>query len=181
MLRRALSSTLAGRRPRFRARVSVHFKAAWLTPFSPHATRKETFHTPTGPVKADLMGKTGSMSYLENDQFQAVALPYEGNDLEGKRLELIKELLPGFSRVVVFSNPTNPYCIVAVNSARHAAAVLHVELDVLDIPQQIEALQRTAQGGERLGQPIGRRATGQTLQYDMGGRCAVAQGSRDPD
>jgi len=57
----------------------------------------------------------------------------QANDLEGKRLELIKELLPGFSRVVVLSNPTNPYCVVAVNSARDAAEVLHVQLDVLEI------------------------------------------------
>jgi putative ABC transport system substrate-binding protein len=57
----------------------------------------------------------------------------QANDLEGKRLELIKELLPGSSRVVVFSNPTNPCCVVAVNSARDAAEVLHVQLDILEI------------------------------------------------
>jgi putative ABC transport system substrate-binding protein len=38
----------------------------------------------------------------------------------------------------VFSNPTNPYCIVAVNSARQAAAVLNVELDVLEIAVESE-------------------------------------------
>ena len=38
----------------------------------------------------------------------------------------------------MFSNPTNPYCIVAVNSARHAAAVLNVELDVLEIAVESE-------------------------------------------
>ena len=51
----------------------------------------------------------------------------------GKRLELIGELLGHFSRVVVLSNPRNPYCIVAVESARRAAAALRVQLDVVEI------------------------------------------------
>jgi hypothetical protein len=38
----------------------------------------------------------------------------------------------------VFSNPTNPYCIVAVNSARDAAAALHVQLNVLEIAAEGE-------------------------------------------
>ena len=52
---------------------------------------------------------------------------------KGKRLELVGELLGRFSRVVIFSNPTNPYCIVAVESARLAAAALRVQLDVVEI------------------------------------------------
>jgi putative ABC transport system substrate-binding protein len=57
-------------------------------------------------------------------------------DLEGKRLELVGELLGQFSRVVVLSNPTNPYCIVAVESARLAAAALRVQLDVVEIAKE---------------------------------------------
>jgi putative tryptophan/tyrosine transport system substrate-binding protein len=37
---------------------------------------------------------------------------------EGKRLELLKKLLPSLSRVAVLSNPSNPYCAIAVGEAR---------------------------------------------------------------
>jgi hypothetical protein len=40
---------------------------------------------------------------------------------EGKRLELLKKLLPSFSRVAVLSNPSNPYCAIAVGEARRGA------------------------------------------------------------
>jgi putative ABC transport system substrate-binding protein len=51
---------------------------------------------------------------------------------EEKRLELLKELLPNLSRVVVLSNSTNPYSVVAVQSARRGAAALNIGLDVAD-------------------------------------------------
>jgi putative ABC transport system substrate-binding protein len=52
---------------------------------------------------------------------------------EGKRLELLKELLPNLSRVAVLSNSTNPYCVIAVEHARRAAAALGLALDVADV------------------------------------------------
>jgi putative ABC transport system substrate-binding protein len=52
---------------------------------------------------------------------------------EEKRLELLKELRPNLSRVAVFSNPTNPYCVIAVQHARPAAAALGLSLDVAEV------------------------------------------------
>jgi putative ABC transport system substrate-binding protein len=49
-----------------------------------------------------------------------------------KRLALLKELLPDLSRVAVLSNPSNPYCIIAVTQARIGAAALGVELDLVE-------------------------------------------------
>jgi putative ABC transport system substrate-binding protein len=59
-------------------------------------------------------------------------------ELEGKRLELMRELLPRFSRVAVLSNPTNPYCAVAVESARRGAMALGVQLDVVNVAGERE-------------------------------------------
>jgi putative ABC transport system substrate-binding protein len=50
---------------------------------------------------------------------------------EGKRLELLKKLLPIFSRVTVLSNPSNPYCDIAVSEARRGAAELGLQFDLL--------------------------------------------------
>ena len=51
---------------------------------------------------------------------------------EGKRLELLKKLLPGFSRVAVLSNPTNPYCAIAVAEARRGATALSLQFDLME-------------------------------------------------
>ena len=51
---------------------------------------------------------------------------------EGKRLELLKKLLPSFSRVAVLSNPSNPYCAIAVAESRRGAAALNLQFDLLE-------------------------------------------------
>ena len=45
-------------------------------------------------------------------------------EAEGKRLELLRELIPNLTRVAVISNPTNPYCLIAVEFAERAAKAL---------------------------------------------------------
>ena len=51
---------------------------------------------------------------------------------EGKRLELLKKLLPSFSRVAVLSNPSNPYCAIAVGEARLGATALGLQFDLVE-------------------------------------------------
>jgi putative ABC transport system substrate-binding protein len=48
-------------------------------------------------------------------------------DLEGKRLELLRELMPGLSHVAILWNPTSPFSVVAEKEARAAARVLHLK------------------------------------------------------
>ena len=49
-------------------------------------------------------------------------------DLESKRLEILKELLPAVSRVAVFSDPANPYSALAMQQVRSAADLLQIKL-----------------------------------------------------
>ena len=51
---------------------------------------------------------------------------------ECKRLELLKKLLPSFSRVAVLSNPSNPYCAIAVGEARRGATALNLQFDLME-------------------------------------------------
>src|SRR5258708_39997451 len=73
-----------------------------------------------------------------HQQVNVTGLSKQAAELEGKRLELVNELIPDVSRVVVLSNPGNPYCTVAVEQARRAAAILHVKLDVVEIGYERE-------------------------------------------
>lgn len=54
-------------------------------------------------------------------------------DLNGKRLELIKELVPGISRIAVLSNPTNPITAVDIKTAEAAARSLGISLHILEV------------------------------------------------
>jgi putative tryptophan/tyrosine transport system substrate-binding protein len=54
-------------------------------------------------------------------------------EIEAKRLELLKEVVPGLSRVAVFINPTNRYMPPALKSVRQGAQVLHASLTLYEI------------------------------------------------
>ena len=49
-------------------------------------------------------------------------------DLEGKRLELLKELLPTLSRVAVLWDPTNPYSALALDRTQQTAQHMGVQV-----------------------------------------------------
>jgi len=54
-------------------------------------------------------------------------------DLEGKRLELLKDFLPHLSRVAILANAGNPLFDVSLQKLRPAAEQLRVTVDVFDI------------------------------------------------
>jgi ABC-type uncharacterized transport system substrate-binding protein len=53
---------------------------------------------------------------------------YLSADLTGKRLEILKEILPELHRVVTFYNPGNEFALLAAKTAREAARQLKIEL-----------------------------------------------------
>jgi putative ABC transport system substrate-binding protein len=53
-------------------------------------------------------------------------------ELEAKRLELLKEAVPGLSRVAIVFNPTNRYMPLAVESARQGAQMLRASLSLYE-------------------------------------------------
>jgi putative tryptophan/tyrosine transport system substrate-binding protein len=54
-------------------------------------------------------------------------------ELEAKRLQLLKDVVPGLSRVAILFNPTNHYMPFALQSARKGARLLHVSLAVYEV------------------------------------------------
>ena len=71
-------------------------------------------------------------------------------DLTGKRLELLKEMLPRLRRVVTFYNPDNPAAQQSVKIARDAARRLRVELMERSVASvaELEAALRALRPGE---------------------------------
>ena len=55
-------------------------------------------------------------------------------ELEPKRLEVLKEFVPGLSRVTILRNATNPYGAIATKHAEGRAESLGLKLDVISVP-----------------------------------------------
>ena len=70
-------------------------------------------------------------------------------DLGGKRLELLKEVIPGASRVAVFWNPEDPAHGPALNAMQTAAPALGMKLQALEVrgPDDVEGAFRGATQG----------------------------------
>ena len=115
-------------------RVPVDVIVTWGTPAS-LAAKDATSEIPIIMTSGDPVA-VGLVPGLSHPRGNVTGFSTQAAELEGKRLELVGELLGRFSRVVVLSNPTNPYCIVAVESARLAAVALRVQLDVVDIAKE---------------------------------------------
>jgi putative ABC transport system substrate-binding protein len=54
-------------------------------------------------------------------------------DIAGKRLELLKEILPGLTRVAVLWNAANPYPAIVFGETQTAARKLGIEVQSLDV------------------------------------------------
>jgi serpin B len=61
---------------------AIYFKGLWARQFKKSATKEEPFRTAGGgSVKAPLMHQTGDFKYAHGGDFQALELPYRGDDL----------------------------------------------------------------------------------------------------
>jgi serpin B len=61
---------------------AIYFNAAWMYPFNADATREGAFRLLDGSeVTVPMMAISESFDYTEGDGYQAVGLPYDGNEL----------------------------------------------------------------------------------------------------
>jgi len=69
----------------------------------------------------------------------ATGLSIQSSDLAGKRLELLREVVPGLRRLAVMGNVGNPFSVLELGEVQVAARTLGLEVDTLEIrrPQDI--------------------------------------------
>jgi putative ABC transport system substrate-binding protein len=95
------------------------------------AARKATSSIPIVMSAGDPVA-AGLVTNLSRPGRNLTGVSTQGAEMEAKRVELLKELLPSLTRIVVLSNPTNPYCVLAVRDAKRGAAALRIQLDVVN-------------------------------------------------
>jgi serpin B len=86
---------------------AIYFKGKWDKPFKKEATKPQTFHGEGGSTQHPFMHLNEKVPYWENDNFQAISLPYHGDELAmtvflphtGKTLaSLSKQITPDLLR-----------------------------------------------------------------------------------
>jgi len=92
--------------------------------------------TATIPIVMGLAGDpvgVGLVSSIARPGGNITGVSVLAAELEPKRLELLKELLPKLSRVAVLWNPKNPYGAIATKHARSGAEKLGLRLDLVGV------------------------------------------------
>jgi putative ABC transport system substrate-binding protein len=108
-------------------------------PFA-RAVKQATTTIPIVSISADPVG-TGLAASVARPGGNLTGFSYMTPELSGKRLELLKETVPGLSRVAILWNPDNLHEPPAVKQLERAAQALAVELQSVEVrtPSELQA------------------------------------------
>ena len=96
------------------------------------AAKQATSVIPIVFVAGDPVG-TGLVGSLARPGGNVTGLSTLATDLTGKRLELLREVVPGLSRVAVMANAGNPQTVVEMREVQATAPTLGLEVVTLEI------------------------------------------------
>lgn len=97
------------------------------------AVKNATSTVPLVMVAAGDPVGTGLVTSLARPGGNVTGLSSIAPDLEGKRLELLREVMPRLSHAAIFFNPANPFHAASMEHAQAAAATLGIRLLLLDV------------------------------------------------
>jgi len=124
-----------GRNQRFRelAEDLVALKVNVILTWGTEAALEAKRATKTIPIVMGAMGDPvgqGVVASLAHPGGNVTGITSLATELERKRLEILKEIVPNLSLVAVLSNPTNRYMATALHHTRLAAEALKIVLNV---------------------------------------------------
>jgi putative tryptophan/tyrosine transport system substrate-binding protein len=97
------------------------------------AVKKATSTMPLVMIAVGDPGGTGVVPSLARPGGNVTGLSSIAPDLEGKRLELLREVIPKLSHVALFLNPLNPFHTASMRQAFAAAQALGIKLQPLEV------------------------------------------------
>jgi putative ABC transport system substrate-binding protein len=115
----------------------VDLIVTWGTPAALAAKQA----TSSIPVVMGAIGdpvSVGIVSNLARPSGNITGFAAQNVDLEGKRLELLKDLLPHLSRVAMLANAANPMVDASLRTLRPAAEQLGINIDIFDARSSTE-------------------------------------------
>jgi putative ABC transport system substrate-binding protein len=96
---------------------------------------------------------SGIASSLARPGGNITGLTIDSPELAGKRLQLLKELVPGLTRVAVIGNAANPYAGVVFKETQQAAYLLRIGIESIEVRSPLDF--DTAFGAVIKGNPSG--------------------------
>jgi putative ABC transport system substrate-binding protein len=102
------------------------------------AAKKATSTIPIVFAVADDPVRLGLVDSLARPTGNVTGISFLTGDIGGKRLELLRELLPKASDVAVLLNPSNPQTTGEIPQIRQAAAVLGLKVAILNASNEAE-------------------------------------------
>jgi len=104
------------------------------------AVKKATTSVPLVMVAVGDPVATGLVASLARPGGNITGLTSTSEELDGKRLELLRQVIPKLSHVAVFWNPENPTLLTSLEEMRAAAQVLGMKVQVLEVktPGELE-------------------------------------------
>jgi putative ABC transport system substrate-binding protein len=127
----------------------------------------------------------GLVASLARPGGNITGLSFQSPDLAGKRIELVREVIPGLRRLAVLANIDNPITLLDVREIQAAARALDVEVDILeiqraeDIAPAIESLKGRAEGVYVPFDPLLTTNQIRTNTLALGARLPTVAGARD--
>jgi len=127
----------------------------------------------------------GLVASLARPGGNITGLSVEGPDVAAKRLELLREVVPGLQRVAILANVNNPITLLQVREAQAAARTLGLELNTLEIrrAEDIEpAIESLKTGVAALYLPLDPLLTTNQIRTNtlaLGARLATMAPARD--
>ena len=103
---------------------------------------------------------TGLVASLAHPGGNVTGLSLENSDLASKRVALLREIVPGLSRLAIFGNVASPNVVLEMGETRTAARALGLEVVMSeirrgdDITPAIEALRGSAEALYLCGDPL---------------------------
>ena len=100
------------------------------------AVKKATTSIPLVMIAVGDPVGTGLIASLAHPGGNVTGLTSIAADLEGKRLELLREVVPTLSHVAVFWNPASPFQVVSEKEVQAAAQLLRIKVLSLGVQAQ---------------------------------------------
>jgi putative ABC transport system substrate-binding protein len=113
------------------AALPVDVIVAWGTPAA-LAAKRATTKIPTVVVTGDVFN-TGIVENLARPEANITGFIAINVELEAKRIELLKEVVPGLTRLAVLVNSRNPLNSINLDTARRIAQELSVTIEVFEV------------------------------------------------
>jgi putative tryptophan/tyrosine transport system substrate-binding protein len=118
-------------------RLNVHVIVSTGGPTPALAAKRATKTIPIVFTVANPVG-TGLVTSLNRPGGNMTGINVFSPELEGKRLDLLKEAVPGISRVAILANPANAVTAGALKDLEDTAGALRLKLHVLEVRERQE-------------------------------------------